>query len=136
MAVVTGKILTLEKRMALLGVREEDIVENFIRSSGPGGQNVNKVETAVRLIYKRESMDIKCMEERSQLLNRVRAREILAERIEKKREDARLSARAQAEKIRKQKAGRPKAVKRRILENKRKKSQVKKDRKWRPGRDD
>jgi protein subunit release factor B len=97
---------------------------------------VNKVETAVRLVYKRESMDIKCMEERSQLLNRVRAREILAERIEKKREDARLAARAQAEKIRKQKAGRPKAIKRRILEDKRKKSRVKKDRKWRPGRDD
>jgi len=40
MPTVTEKTLTLEKRMALLGVREEDIVESFIRSSGPGGQNV------------------------------------------------------------------------------------------------
>jgi hypothetical protein len=76
------------------------------------------------------------MEERSQMLNRVRAREILAERLEKKREDIRLAARAESEKLRKQKAGRPKSIKRQILKEKRRNSQVKKDRSWRQGRDD
>ena len=49
MSVAPAEAMTLEKRMALLGVREEDIVESFIRSSGPGGQNVNKTSTCVYL---------------------------------------------------------------------------------------
>jgi protein subunit release factor B len=40
---------TLQEIMARLGVREEDIVERFIRAQGPGGQNVNKVSTCVHL---------------------------------------------------------------------------------------
>ena len=51
-----------------LGVREADLNEQFVHSGGKGGQNVNKVSTAVRLRYKDE--DVKCMEERSQFLNR------------------------------------------------------------------
>ena len=122
--------------LASLGVREQDLTEEFIRSGGKGGQNVNKVSTAVRLTYAHGSFDIKCMEERSQLLNRVRAREILVERLTKKRENERLIARAEAEKIRKQKVGRPKSIKRQILRDKRKKSLVKKNRSWRPGSED
>ena len=92
-----------------LGVREADLNEQFVHSGGKGGQNVNKVSTAVRLRYKDE--DVKCMEERSQFLNRVRAREILAQRIENKREQAGLAKRAEFEKARKLKAGRPRAIK-------------------------
>ncbi|MGD0566116.1 MAG: peptide chain release factor-like protein [Candidatus Goldiibacteriota bacterium] len=121
-------------RLAGLGVREADLTEQFVHSGGKGGQNVNKVSTAVRLKYGNE--DVKCMEERSQLLNRVRAREILAEKLEKKREDKKLSERAAAEKARKLKAGRPKSAKRRILQDKRIKSKVKQNRKYIPGRDE
>lgn len=121
-------------RLLRLGVRESDLNEQFVHSGGKGGQNVNKVSTAVRLRYREE--DVKCMEERSQLLNRVRAREILAGRMEKKREDARLAGRAAFEKARKLKAGRPRSVKRRILQDKRIKSRVKQNRKYLPGRDE
>jgi protein subunit release factor B len=121
-------------RLLRLGVRESDLDEQFVHSGGKGGQNVNKVSTAVRLRYRQE--DVKCMEERSQLLNRVRAREILADRIEKKREHARLAGRAAFEKERKLKAGRPRSVKKRILQDKRRKSRVKQNRKYLPGRDE
>jgi len=121
-------------RLSRLGVHETDLSEQFIHSGGKGGQNVNKVSTAVRLRYAGE--DVKCMEERSQLLNRVRAREILADRLDQKRDNARLYARAEAEKLRKQKAGRPRSIKRRILRDKRRNSQMKKNRSWRGGGDD
>ncbi len=121
-------------RLLRLGVREADLKEQFVHSGGKGGQNVNKVSTAVRLRYKDE--EVKCMEERSQLLNRVRAREILAGRMEKKREDARLAGRAAFEKARKLKAGRPRAVKRRILDDKKRNSRTKQNRKYSPGRDE
>lgn len=121
-------------RLEKLGVREADISEQFIHSGGKGGQNVNKVSSAVRLRYR--EFDVKCMEERFQLLNRVRAREILADRIEQKRETLRLAEKAAALKARKLKAGRPKAIKRQILKDKRKNSQRKQNRTYKPGRDD
>ncbi len=121
------------RRLLKLGIREEDLTEQFIHAGGKGGQNVNKVSTAVRLRCDRTGDEVKCMEERFQLMNRVRAREILAERLEKRQEISRLKARAEAEKLRKQKAGRPKAIKRQILQEKRKKSEVKKFRAWRHG---
>jgi peptide chain release factor len=134
-------------RLSRLGVRETDLSEQFIHSGGKGGQNVNKVSTAVRLSYAPAGLvrrsgfaakaeDVKCMEERSQLLNRVRAREILADRLDRKRDNARLYARAEAEKLRKQKAGRPRSIKRRILRDKRRNSLMKKNRSWRGGGDD
>lgn len=131
-----SRLEAVNLRLLKLGVRESDLSEQFIHSGGHGGQNVNKVSTAVRLKYPAGGEDVKCMEERSQFLNRARAREILADRIEKKRETARLTERSEAEKARKQKAGRPKSIKRRILKDKRKNSQMKKDRKWRQGKDD
>lgn len=121
-------------RLLNLGITEAALDEQFIHSGGKGGQNVNKVSTAVRLRYAGE--DVKCMTERSQLLNRVRAREILADRLELKRENARLLARAEFEKLRKQKAGRPRSIRRRILKDKRKNSEIKRNRSYRPGRED
>ncbi len=67
--------------MARLGIREEDIEERFIRSGGPGGQNVNKVATGVYLKHIPSGIEVKVTKERSQALNRFRARRILVEKI-------------------------------------------------------
>ncbi len=106
-AVSEAKNLWLRERMAALSIREEDLLEKFIRSSGKGGQHVNKTSTCVWLKHLPTGVEVKCMEERSQSLNRFLARRELVERIEAlaghptKRDLA-------AEKIRKQKAKRKK----------------------------
>ena len=60
--------------MAALGIREEDLEEKFIRSSGKGGQHVNKTSTCVWLKHLPSGIEVKCMEERSQSINRFLAR--------------------------------------------------------------
>jgi protein subunit release factor B len=71
----------LRERMALLGVREEDLEESFMRSSGKGGQQVNKSSTCVRLRHIPTGIEVKCMTERSQSVNRFLARRELLEKI-------------------------------------------------------
>jgi protein subunit release factor B len=125
MAVVTGKILTLEKRMALLGVREEDIVENFIRSSGPGGQNVNKTSTCVYLKHLPTGLEVKCQRQRSQLLNRALARHILLSKIEHKIRQENLQRQSLKAKVMRRNRPKPKNIKIRILESKRRQGKKK-----------
>jgi peptide chain release factor len=71
----------LRERMAALGVREEDLEESFIRSSGKGGQHVNKTSTCVRIRHIPTGVEVKCMEDRSQSLNRFLARRELLEKV-------------------------------------------------------
>ena len=71
----------LSERMQALGVRERDIEEQFVRSSGAGGQKVNKVSTCVLLHHRPSGVRVKCQEERSQALNRFLARRILLGKI-------------------------------------------------------
>ena len=72
----------LRERMEALGIHEKDIVEKFIRSSGRGGQKVNKTSTCVYLKHLPTGMEVKCMKERNQSLNRFLARRELIKRIE------------------------------------------------------
>jgi len=80
-SVSEGKNRWLRERMALLGVREEDLEESFVRSSGKGGQHVNKSSTCVRLRHIPTGIEVKCMMERSQSVNRFLARRELLEKI-------------------------------------------------------
>ena len=76
----------LRERMAALGIREEELEERFVRSSGKGGQHVNKTSTCVWLRHIPTGIEVKCMAERSQSLNRFLARRELLEKIALARE--------------------------------------------------
>jgi len=60
----------LAARMSALGVREADIEEKYVRSSGPGGQKVNKTASCVYLKHIQSGLEVKMQRERSQGLNR------------------------------------------------------------------
>ena len=81
-AVSEEKNRWLREKMRGLGVREEDFAESFIRSSGNGGQHVNKTSSCVQLKHKPTGIQVSCMRERSQSVNRFLARRELLERIE------------------------------------------------------
>jgi protein subunit release factor B len=119
----------LEKKMAALGVREEDIVESFIRSSGPGGQNVNKTSTCVYLKHLPTGLEVKCQRQRSQVLNRNLARHILLSKIANRMRQDVLKKQSLKAKVMRRNRKRPKSVKLRILEQKRRHSVKKSGRK-------
>ena len=81
-AVSAEKNRWLRQKMSELGVREEDIMESFVRSSGNGGQHVNKTSSCVQLKHTPSGILVTCMRERSQSVNRFLARRELLERIE------------------------------------------------------
>ena len=82
-AVSEEKNRWLQERMEALGIHEKDIEERFVRSSGRGGQKVNKTSTCVYLRHIPTGFEIKCMKERSQSLNRFLARRELVMRMER-----------------------------------------------------
>jgi len=113
-------------RLARLGIGLDEIEESFARSSGPGGQHVNKVSTAVTLRHTPSGVSVTAQDSRSQAMNRQLARERLAEALEQKRATARAEIQSQREKSRRQNRPKPRGLKRRILDSKKKRGSVKK----------
>jgi len=118
----------IDNRMARLGIREADLEEIFARSGGPGGQHVNKVSTAVTLRHRPSGLSVTVQESRSQAQNRKLARQRLLDAIEDRQRAAREAQLAAREKERRRKSPRPPALKRRILESKRRRGELKKQR--------
>lgn len=114
----------LRERLARMRIDERELVETFARSSGPGGQNVNKVSTAVTLRYRHWSVTVQ--DSRSQMVNRQLARKRLLELIEEERAAKKLKAKAEIAKARRQKAKRSKTTKKRMVEGKRHRGAIKK----------
>jgi protein subunit release factor B len=134
--VSTKKEEALREKMKQLGIREEDIIEKFIRSSGHGGQKVNKTSTCVYLKHLPTGVEVKCQKERYQSLNRYHARKILAGKIEAKILGKESEEQQRIEKIRRQKRKRSKRAKMKMLEDKKRQSQKKADRRFHPSPDD
>src|SRR6266568_2909013 len=118
----------LSERMRRLGIRDVDLEETFARSRGPGGQHVNKVSTAVTLRHRPSGISVTVQDSRSQAINRKLARERLLDAIENAQAKRRAAEIAEREKARRRKSPRPTALKARILETKRRRAELKRQR--------
>ena len=106
-------------------LREADLREFFLRASGPGGQNVNKVETGVLLIHIPTGLSVRVTDERSQARNRELARARLAEKLAHREAAERARRIHEAELHRRRNRRRSRASQERMLQDKRRRAQLK-----------
>ena len=125
MPVSAEKEKALAARMQALGVSENDFEESFIRSSGPGGQKVNKTSSCVHLVHIPTGLAVKCQRERSQTLNRHLARRLLLDKIEMQQKGFIADEQEKIEKLRRQKRKRSRRTKEKILTAKHQQAQKK-----------
>lgn len=125
MPVSAEKENALAFRMQELGVSENDFEESFVRSSGPGGQKVNKTSSCVHLVHIPTGLSVKCQRERSQSLNRHLARRLLLDKIELQQIGFIAKEQEKIEKLRRQKRKRSKRAKEKILVAKHQQAQKK-----------
>lgn len=116
---------TFEARCARLGLLLGDFQETFARSSGPGGQNVNKVSSSVTMRHRPSGLMVTVRDLRSQALNRAIARQRILRAVVHRMHMAALRLRMDLEKVRRQNRPRPRGLKRRMVESKRRRAVVK-----------
>ena len=101
--VTKQKQTQLQLRMTACGLNESDFSESFIRSTGPGGPNVNKTATCVYLKHLPTGLEVKMQKNRTQSLNRFHARRRMCELLEEKTLGKKSPQALAQQKIRKQK---------------------------------
>ncbi|HUO77671.1 MAG TPA: peptide chain release factor-like protein [Thermodesulfovibrionales bacterium] len=134
-SVSPAKEKDLKVKMDALNIHEEDIEESFVRSGGKGGQKVNKTSTCVYLKHIPTGTEVKCQEERSQSLNRYRARVILVKKVDELTKGKESQEQQRIERIRRQKRKRSRRAKEKMLAEKRITSEKKKFRSSVPAAD-
>jgi protein subunit release factor B len=112
----------------LASLNESELEEVFERSSGPGGQNVNKTSTKVILRHLPTGMSVTVQDTRSQAQNRELARERLLKALNERIRQHEAQAKFERERERRQKRKRPHRVKVKILENKKRRGALKRNR--------
>ena len=122
----------LKRRMVSLGIREDDLIERFIRGTGHGGQKINKTSSCVYLQHQPSGIEIKCQAQRSREMNRFLARREICDRIEEIEQGRRSKRQQQIEKIRRQKRRRSRRQRQRDVVLKRQHGQ-KKELRRKPG---
>lgn len=115
----------LRRKMAELGIEESDLIEKFIIGSGRGGQKLQKTSSCVYLKHLPTGIEIKCQRERSRELNRYYARRELCDRVEEKIFQEKSKKQREIEKIRRQKRKRSRRAQLKVLETKKRRSQIK-----------
>ncbi|HBM77133.1 MAG TPA: peptide chain release factor-like protein [Verrucomicrobiales bacterium] len=125
----------LKRRMASLGILEDDLVERFIRGTGHGGQKINKTSSCVYLHHQPSGIEIKCQAQRSREMNRFLARREICDRIEEIEKGRQSKRQQQIEKIRRQKRRRSRRQRQRDVGLKRQHGQ-KKELRRKPGREE
>lgn len=118
----------LQRRMVKLGLREEDLEEQFTRGTGAGGQKINKTSSTVQLRHPPSGLEVRCQKERQQSANRYWARVELCDRLEAQKAATKLEAQQAREKTRRQNRKRPRGVKEKILKSKHHRSDTKQKR--------
>ncbi len=118
-SLTSDKTAALALRMSDIGIREDELIEKFVRGSGAGGQKINKTSNCVFLKHLPTGVCIKCQMDRSREMNRFLARRELCEQLEMIR-DGKASAKTEAiEKMRRQKRQRSSRSKQRSVADKR-----------------
>ena len=123
--VSSAKSQALAERLGRLGIRDDDLDETFVRSGGHGGQNVNKVATCVVLVHRPSGTQVKCQSARSQAFNRYRARQLLADKLERQILGARSAEAQRIAKLQRQKRRRSRRAQEKMLQTKHARAETK-----------
>lgn len=126
MAPISKKNITsVNERLKSLGVKEEDLREEFIKGSGPGGQKINKTNSCVQLTYLPALWVLRSQRSRHREDNRFFVRRLLLERLEGQILGRESQRQKQIHKLRAQKRKRHKRAKEKILQQKKQRAEIK-----------